>query len=245
MSAPVDAPWYGPFTTSGRAAVVHVDLAPDASREAEALERLNPEERERWERYPYSGPRRQFVLCRAALRAVLCEQLGCRSDVLAFPTSEHGKPWATVEGAPAPISFNVSHSGRHGLIAFAPEGRLGVDVEELVPRRNLELLMDGVLAGDERREVAATAEPERLRRFFRLWTMKEAVLKAHGKGLLLDATMFEVPAAVRRGEPRGKLRLPQLPEATWEVEDIGDEQFAAALAREVDGEPGPDEAEPR
>ena len=245
MSAPVTAPWYRPFTATGRATVLHVDLAPHADREAEALGRLDDEERERWGQFPYSGPRRQFVLCRGALRAVLCEQLGCRNDQLAFPTSEHGKPWATVAGEPAPISFNVSHSGRHGLIAFAPEGRLGVDVEELVPRRNLELLMDGVLAEDERREVAATAEPERLRRFFRLWTMKEAVLKAHGKGLLLDATTFEVPAAVRRGEPRGKLRLPQLPEVTWEVEDIGDEQFAAALAREVDGEPGPDQAEPR
>ncbi len=116
MSAPVDAPWYRPFTATGSATVLHVDLAPHADREAEALERLNPEERERWERYPYSGPRRQFVLCRAALRAVLCEQLGCRSDVLAFPTSEHGKPWATVAGAPAPLSLHVSHTGRAGVV---------------------------------------------------------------------------------------------------------------------------------
>ena len=235
MPAPVP-PWWRPLRTIEGTAVLHVDLAPDPAREAAAAEWLDGEERERWRGYPYAGPRRQFLLCRAALRAVLGEALGCANDALAFPTSEHGKPSATVGGEPAPVSFNVSHSGGHGLIAFAPEGRLGIDVEELTPRRNLDLLMDGVLSETEKGEIAAMEGDERLRlrQFLRLWTMKEAVLKAHGTGLLLDATAFEIPPGMRRGATRGKIRLPQqAPGVTWRLDDLATERFAAALAREV------------
>lgn len=213
--------------------MLHVDLAPNAAREREAFSLLNGEERERLEVFAAAAPRRRFALCRAALRAVLGEQLGCENEQLAFPTSEHGKPWAAVDGARAPIAFNVSHSGRHGLIAYAPEGRLGVDIEELQPRRRLDLLMDGALGAEERREVTAREGAEQLRLFFRLWTMKEAVLKAQGKGFLLDATSFEIPAAVRRGATAGTLELPQAPGVTWQLEDLSGERFAAALARDV------------
>ncbi len=245
MPAPVSAPWWRPFRELDGARVVYVDLTADADREAEAAVWLDEEERGRWAAYPYSGPQRQFLLCRAALRATLCEQVGCANEALGFETSEHGKPSARVGGAEAPISFNVSHSGRHGLIAFAPDGLLGVDVEELAGRRNLDLLMDGVLGENERREIDSKEGDEQLRSFFRLWTMKEALLKAYGKGLLVDATTFEIPPVVRGGAPRGQLELPQLPGVTLQVEGIGGEDFAAALAREVVPEAGGEPAESR
>lgn len=235
MSAPVSVPWSSPFRVSGGVTVLRVELGPDGNREADAVAILDAEERERWRRYPYAGPRRQFALCRAALRAALCEELACGNEQLAFPTTEEGKPWATLDEAPAPISFSVSHSGRFGLIALAPGGRLGVDVEELAPRRNLELLMDGVLGEAEKAEVASQQGAAQIRSFFRLWTMKEALLKAHGKGLLIDATTFEIPPAVREGAGSGLVQLPQLPGVTFQVEDLGTEGFAAALARDVPG----------
>lgn len=245
MPAPVSEPWWRPFRELDGARVVHVDLTAHAEREAEAAVWLDEEERGRWAAYPYSGPQRQFLLCRAALRATLCEQLGCANEELGFETSEHGKPWARVGGADVPISFNVSHSGPHGLIAFAPDGLLGVDVEELAGRRNLDLLMDGVLGEHEHREIASMEGDERLRAFFRLWTMKEALLKAYGRGLLVDATTFEIPPQVRGGLPRGRLELPQLPGVTLQVEDISGEHFAAALAREAIPEAGTEPAESR
>ncbi len=75
--------------------------------------------------------------------------------------------------------------------------------------------------------------------------MKEALLKAHGKGLLIDATTFEIPPSVRDGAPRGQIELPELPGVTLQVEDLGGEDFAAALAREVVPEAGSERAESR
>ena len=160
----------------------------------------------------YDAPRHRFTLCRAALRSVLCHQLGCSNEHLAFRTSEHGKPYAIVRGRRAPISFNVSHSGAHGLIALAPRRAGRVDVEERVPHRNLAELIEAVFGPNEKHELAAASNRDRLHLFFRLWTMKEALSKAHGMGLSLDVSRFEIPPDMRAGATSGSVRFADMPE---------------------------------
>ena len=230
----VPGPWWGPFTTRAGVQVVHVDLAPAPAREAEAYGWLDEAERDAWRKH-LPGPRRQFTLCRAALRAILCEQSGYRNDRLSFGASRHGKPFAMAGGARLPLTFNVSHSGGHGLIALsAVGGRLGVDVEERIPRRHLDELVAAVMGPEERAELAALRGPAELRLFYRLWTLKEALIKALGTGFSTDPSGFEAPPAMRGGGVAGVFRFPHLPSVAWRLEDIGDERFAAALAYELE-----------
>ena len=229
----MDDCWWRPFSKTGKTAVIHVDLTPHATREAEAVGWLDKRDYARWQRYRHPRPQREFGLCRAALRAMLCRRLGCRNDDLAFETSRHGKPVALVCGMPAPISFNVSHSGKHGLIALAPEGRIGVDVEERVTRHDLDGEIRRVFAPVERAELASASGDRKVHLFFNLWTMKEALLKALGRGLSLDTSRFEVPSAMRHGGRTCLFRFPEFPEMNWLLENLGNADFAAALAHEV------------
>lgn len=174
-------------------------------------------------------------MCRAALRAVLCRDLGCRNEDLAFEASEHNKPSATVCGRPAQTSFNVSHSGNHGLIALSPGGRVGVDIEERTPHPNLDELIAAVFGPNEQSELAAVQGLGRLHMFFRLWTMKEALSKAHGMGLSLDVARFEIPKAMREGSTSGCFRFADTPHVTWRLHSIGTDRFAAAVAYEDAG----------
>ena len=183
----------------------------------------------------YESPRHRFTLCRAALRSVLCRELGCSNEHLAFRTSKHGKPYATVCGRSAPISFNVSHGGAHGLIALAPGGQVGIDVEERVPHRNLHELIEAVFGPNEKHELSAANNRDRLHLFFRLWTMKEALSKAHGMGLSLDVSRFEIPQEMRAGATSGSVRIADMPGTGWRLEDISTDRFAAAVAYEGDG----------
>ena len=231
--------WWRPFKLVGEATVIHVDLTPDAAREAEVMGWLDESEQTRWRRFQYPGPRRRYALCRAALRAMLCRHLGCSNDQLAFVASEHGKPFATVRKLPAPISFNVSHSGCHGLIALAAGGRLGVDVEERVAKRNLDLLVESVLSEQEQALLDSTHGLARMHLFFKLWTIKEALIKAHGMGMALNASRFEVPPSMLRGSTQSTFRFPEAPGVRWRLEDIGNEQFAAAVAHELGAVPNP------
>ena len=182
----------------------------------------------------YDSPKRRFTLCRAALRSVVCRELDCRNEHLSFQASDHGKPFALVHGRPAPINFNVSHSGLHGLIALAPGGRIGVDVEERVPHPNLAELIAAVFGPNEQRELAQAHGPDRLHMFFSLWTMKEALSKAHGTGLSLDVSRFEIPQDMRAGAMSGSFRFAQMPDVVWRLENISNDRFAAAVARDRD-----------
>ena len=225
--------WWEPHRQVGSARVVHVDLTPNESREAAAVARLDDAEQSRYDRFQHAPARRHFVLCRAALRSLLCAQLGCSNARLAFGAAEGGKPFALMDGRPIDVGFNVSHSGRHGLIALAPDGQVGVDVEERVPRRDFDRLIEAVFGPQERADLAAVTGDERIRLFFRLWTLKEALAKALGTGLSFDVSGFEVPAAIRSGGRRGELRIPQIPHMRWQLTDIGDERFAAAAAQPI------------
>ena len=231
--------WWRPFKLVGEATVIHVDLTPDAAREAEAMGWLDESEHSRWRRFQFAGPRRRFGLCRAALRAILCRRLGCENGQLAFETSRHGKPFATVDGVPVPESFNVSHSGDHGLIAFAPAGRLGVDIEERVAHRNLDLLAETVLDDQEQALLARTRGDARTHLFFKLWTMKEALVKAHGMGMALEPSRFQIPAAMLGGTTQSTFQSPEMPGVRWRLDDLGNEQFAAAVAHELRAAPEP------
>ena len=234
---PALLPWWSPFPAPEGITVTQVDLTPDAGREGAAFAWLDSVERARWEKY-LSAPRRRFTLCRAALRAILCEQLGCRNERLSFGELEHGKPFALVDGHPAPVSFNLSHSGERGLIAFAASGRLGIDLEEIAPRRHLESLIEAVMGPAERAELDALAGPQKLRQFYRFWTCKEALIKALGDGFSTDVSRLEIPANLRHGATAGIFRFPRRPAEVWQLEDIGNSQFAAALAWKMTKETG-------
>lgn len=227
--------WWRPFRKVDDTAVLHVDLTPHARREAAALVQLDEQEQARWRRYQHAGARRRFALCRAALRVMLCDQLGCRNEQLTFGAAKYGKPFALVQGIPASVSFNVTHSGNHGLIAFAPTGRLGVDIEERVRRRDLDRLITTVLSPAEQAELVLARGYHKLHVFFSLWTMKEALIKALGRGFSLDPSRFEIPLDMCRSAKTSIFQFPHLPTIKWRLENLGTEHFAAAIAHEMDG----------
>lgn len=212
---------------------MHVDLTAHESREREAMALLDDMERSRWRAYKRPGPGRRFGLCRSALRSILAAEIGCRGDEVDFGEEGRGKPFALVRDKKAPISFNISHSGRHGLIAFAHRGRVGVDVEERCDRPYLDSLVDTVLSRDELAEVGDLPRDLMLHTFIRFWTIKEAIVKATGIGHGLDVARVETPTAMRRGAKACIFESPYLPGITLRVEDMGNEDFAAALAYEV------------
>lgn len=86
-----------------------------------------------------------------------------------------------VRGArPGPGATSLSHSGGHAVLATAPPGwKVGVDLEAIRPR-NVDALAQWVCSQAERDRLAALPEDVRLLRFYQLWTLKEAFIKAAG-----------------------------------------------------------------
>ena len=222
--------WWTPWREDGSAVILHVDLRPDPGREARAFALLDEDEQARWNRFVVKGARRQYALCRAALRINLCHRLGCSNRELSFGYLDHGKPFARVNGAPSGSSFNVSHSGRHGLIGFAKRDGLGVDLEVRTPGRDFDGIGRRVYGPRERLALSGAAGREKADLFYRLWSLKEALIKALGTGFSLSPSRFEVPRPMIEGERSAVFRFPHLPSEPFRLEDLGEPRFAAACA---------------
>ena len=233
-SASTTKKWWKKAFQVGSVTAYRLDLGPGPAREAEAFALLDDYERARAQRFTTSGPRRRFILCRAALRFILCTHLGCSNEQLTIGSSYFEKPYAIVKGKSHPISFNVSHSGSHGLIGLCEGGRVGVDIEEWDTDRNLLPLIETAFTPAERAAVELTESAiNRQRLFFRLWTIKEALIKAVGMGLSLDISSFEVPLALLFGGTSGIFRFPQATSIAWRLDTLTTNGFCAAVAQEL------------
>ena len=230
MTAQPGVTWSTPFATVGPIDLVEVDLTADEQCEAAAVAWLDGSETERWKRLRGLRARRGFALCRAALRRHLGQRLDCPNERLAFGAHRHGKPFAIVNGRPVPYGFNVSHGGAHGLIAFAAGASIGVDVEERSPRRDLDGMAARFCGSNERAALATVEGPEKTNLFYRLWTLKEALVKALGCGFACDPAAFEAPPEVLHGARSGTIRLHPGRAQLWRLTDVGERRFSAAVA---------------
>jgi len=225
--------WWRVCHQAGSATVVHVDLSPCAFRERYASSLLNTVEQMHCQRLRSARRKREFSLCRAALRAIVCHRLDCLNRDLSFGLSRYGKPFALVSGTRAPVSFNLSHSGLHGLIAIDRAGRIGVDVEVRLPRPDLWGTVRTIMTPLEAGTLSKFPHSEKDHQLYRIWTLKEAIAKAVGMGFSLDLTGFSIPAAMLDGMRTCKFRSPHDPSVQWRLEDLGNTLYAAALVLEL------------
>ena len=90
--------------------------------------------------------------------------------------NEHGKPF--VEGAPY---FSISHC-KEGIAVAIDDKPIGIDIEGI--RRVNEDLIERVMSEKEKSQITNHQSPiESARAFTRLWTQKEAIVKAQGTGI--------------------------------------------------------------
>ena len=228
-----DYPWIRLIRRTDKITIVYVDLTPGELHEQHAIDWLDESELKRIQRYRISRPQREFALCRAALRCMLCEQLGCENDQLSFAAENYGKPYALVNRKPVPINFNVSHSDPHGLVTITHGMRVGIDVETTKYERDFDGIASVVFGPNERVDIASVSGIEKAHLFLRFWTLKEAVVKALGTGLATDLTEFEISPDIRHGARRSVIQLPMISDTWWVLEDLSTPDYTAAIASEI------------
>lgn len=151
---------------------------------------LAPEELKRARQFRTAALRERWSLARGILRSLLAGYLGGSAQPPAFRLGPHGKP-ALVAGAG--LHFNTSHSGDYAAFAFTRAGDIGVDLEEVRGEMTRhEAIARRFFTAGERAALASVPEAERVRAFFKLWTRKEAFVKARGDGVFSGLDQFEV-----------------------------------------------------
>ena len=152
---------------------------------------LTSEETERYTRFAFEKDRRQFLLTRALERDVLSRYLGVEPAALVFIRNEYGKP-ALAEPVTSSLAFSLSHTNGLSVCAVASAEIVGVDVESLQRSPGHRDIAKRYFAGNEADFLESLDEGEKRTEFLKMWTLKEAFIKARGLGLSIPLNSFEM-----------------------------------------------------
>lgn len=164
---------------------------------AEAIAVLNKQEREAWTSAKAPLRRRESLFGVYATKTLIARELGIRVQELVLRRDPKGKPRIFLPQGRS-LEFNVSHTAGIIAVAFTRNGDIGVDIEsrDSYSNMNIHSIARQYFLQSEV-DVITTADRQlAFSEFFRMWTLKEAALKAVGAGL--SAPLRSVDVAHRR-----------------------------------------------
>lgn len=147
---------------------------------------LCPAEIQKADRYLKQSDRHLSLVSRALVRYLIAEVTQQDPQSLRFSTNEHGKPFLV--GFPE-IHFNLSHSHGAAVCALCRNAAVGVDVEDIGRHTNFSIA-GRFFSSYETELVSKASGAEKRKLFFDIWTLKEAYIKAVGKGLSIPLNSF-------------------------------------------------------
>ena len=163
---------------------------------------LDDEERAHADRLVQAIDRQTYVVAHGLLRGALARHAGVAAARVRFWRTPHGRPELvppTGDAGPA-VRFNLAHT--RGLVgcALTATADVGFDLEQVLRPAPLDVAPQH-FSDQERTGLDALPARERDDRFYTLWTLKEAYIKARGLGLAIPLDWFSV-APIPRGEAR-------------------------------------------
>jgi len=191
---------------------------------------LTCDEIERAYKYKFDIDRTRFIVGRALLRKMLGDILDYDPFQIKIESNNYRKLFlSNVEQQH--LHFNLSHSEDYIIYAFCFNDDVGIDIEKIDPTINHLEIANNYFSADEIAYLKNSSDQNRgVERFFRIWTRKEALLKAMGIGLLLDLKKINVTTD-SIDLSKMKIKLPSDILKYWTINDLFiHNQFKVAVA---------------
>lgn len=171
---------------------------------------LDEDERARAGRFAFERDRIRFIQSHGVTRLILGEVLQVQASELKFSRGPWGKPRLEMTSSHVVPEFSLSHSGDYCALAIG-RSAVGIDIEKIRDVPQMNEIAQRHFAPAEFQQITALAGIDRQAAFFASWTRKEAVAKALGFGLGLDAenqsamgrTKLDPVATVQLHSPSG------------------------------------------
>ncbi len=166
---------------------------------------LNEDEKNKAQRFRFEKHQKRFTIARSNLKRILSFYLSIPPQEIEFQYNTYGKPKLLDKINQLDLQFNVSHSEDIAIYGITCHNLIGVDVEYIRPMPEAENLAQRFFSRKEFEKISTLLSEEKNREFFKLWTAKEAYLKAIGKGISGGLEKVEVSTH----EPISFIRLPE------------------------------------
>ena len=172
-----------PVLNQERVHIWRANLNPSSDEVTRLSTLLAADETARANKYRFPEHKRRFIVARGVLRQLLGNYLNISPKHLKFEYSERGKPYIFNSNTSKAIQFNISHSEEYALLGFTYDRSIGVDIEYLRAMPDAVKIAKRFFAPQEYELICSLDAKQQSQTFFKLWTAKEAYLKAIGTGL--------------------------------------------------------------
>ena len=184
---------------------------------------LSIDECKRLNSITHTAAKKRFFLGRSFIRHVLAFYLNRSAKDIIFEYNAYGKPFQQHD---TKLSFNLSHTANKFALAISFTGDIGIDIERHKSRRNILDIADEVLTTDEQQWFRKLTNQEQVIQFYRLWSLKEATLKAQGSGLYIPMQSFGFKKGLLVAEWNSLLGATNL----WRWSHFSEKSFSVAIA---------------
>lgn len=139
-------------------------------------------------RFVTTERRSQHAISHLILRIMLSKVLDTYASEVEFQVTKHGKPILKSKRRLS-VDFNITHTDGAVACILSHAGKVGIDMEPAIKIKDLLLLSRNCLTPREQDFLIRSNDQNNI--FIKLWVLKEAYLKATGKGLQLSPQEVE------------------------------------------------------
>lgn len=171
---------------------IHVWCMRDEDTVASACkDLLSQDELVRMARLRAPSMQHQFLVTRVSVRTLLSAYFpSVSARDWSFERNLWGRPIISNQEARGRVSFNIAHTDGRIVIAVSGSGEVGVDIERVTRKVRAVALAERYFSGTEAAALRSLPNALHRQRFFELWTLKEAYIKACGIGLAIPLQSF-------------------------------------------------------
>lgn len=148
---------------------------------------LDPKECEQVSRFVTEELQNNYIVAHGAMRQILSSYLNVTPSSIQFQIGRKGKPGC--KG----VYFNLSHTRDWAILAVSEHDEVGVDIESQQRSADVMSLAKRFFAEMEYQQLNGIEDNNlKLKRFYQIWTAKEATIKCTGEGLSRELDSFLV-----------------------------------------------------
>jgi len=163
----------------------------DSSLLEACYEILSEKEKSQYDQFSVPHVRLEYLITRAMVRSVLSRYItNFPIADITFSKNKYGKPFISDNILAKNLSFNISHTKNISVIAITAGTDIGIDIEK--NRKNFDFLeiAKNSFSMSEFNSLKNLNSYKQGTRFFEIWTLKEAYIKARGKGLHIPLNLL-------------------------------------------------------
>jgi 4'-phosphopantetheinyl transferase len=196
--------------------LARIDDAPAGAAVARWASVLDDGEQARMKPIVFERDARVYAAAHALLRQSLSQYERTPPHAWRFRSGPHGRPEIDTAWVESRLRFNLSHTNGLAACAVALDTDVGVDVERWRALRDPIRMASAFLSTRELAALARDRGDARLDRFFTLWTLKEAYVKARGTGLTVPVHRATIAIDGGRGRIESDAALGD-DDAAWQL----------------------------